>query len=299
KRPNFTTLQRHYTPKKAPKSLSTTSSRPITTAVVDSTANSSATARQQTELLQLFILDSLASHAYQAWQGSAKQTIYDRFVEARRAMHDVAQADLVHQRAINIEALRAWHLSVPNGNGIAEKALSLGEVVQDVLSFTESQGRFNKVCRRFETWLHDVESIKLARVHKVRQDSGLSSLGQSSEDLGFIESLGVEWKSDTDSLVRRMEKCMRQISNVGQPLEGSTLSVMAQNCLMLGTSIMEALEVMQDIERMLLLEERKWVGEMISGVTPTTPLVHFNDTNQEPDHGGHASTIAIRGIWRR
>jgi hypothetical protein len=281
KKAEFSTLQQHFTPKKGPKALTSSFLAPSPSKLPRPDAISAETARNQAELLQLHILHSTSFKVQTQWRHSAYAKMEDIFLETGNRRQRLLDQEHQTQRRVNYQALQDWADGSKYGHGLEERLQILGPLLQDVLSMTDSRGRYSKVVDEFEEWWTRSHSIKNARA---RASSALGSNG----DLDFIEELSPHWKSETDSFSRKLSVQSQQLEDVGQAIEGSSLATILDNLRNYVRSMLEELALLRTFENDALVAERAFIEMLMNSL---------NIQDEDDDIEISNSHRARRGIW--
>ena len=260
-RPAFSTLQQHYSPAKTrdPKPLTATYLAPPSPSKLPANIAASAeTGRLQAELLQLHLVHRDAATVEAQWRASAKEKLGERFAKLREATQEVAEEERAGLEQVNVLALRNWAAS----GGLEEKIQALDAIVSGLWTLSEPGGRYARMVRRFERWMDQVYEVEEAR----GSDAYLTAA--ASQQSLFIGELDASWKDDCSGVLRRLEGWRRQLRDIGETREEegnadrSSLSRMLEGSRALLHSLLEAVNLMQEIEEEALAKEEQWIEKM-------------------------------------
>lgn len=274
-RPPFSTLQRHFSPKKALKgSIAPVLEQP-TTKYGGFHELSSETVRIQTELIQLHLLLHPALEVQKQWERSAKKCLQSHF-ELLRGSH-IQLKGLVqsHQASVNHSALIAWCDAFP-GVKFAEKLQLLSHSVQEMSALIESGGKYTRILNAFEPWF-----VRACRI----RDSRGRPLDPTGQDLEFIESIGNDWKTEVAGLEMKLSSCSRELRNVGKSHGSSTLAHLLLSFQKLVTNLLDELCMVRGIESDLMAQETSEIEAMIA----TSAIADDSNTSSIP--------ASYQGIW--
>ncbi|OAX80683.1 hypothetical protein ACJ72_04978 [Emergomyces africanus] len=194
-KPQFSTFQQHYSPKKGPKSkpplppasTSPTAATATGTGIELASQNHPHTAALQAELLQLHLLHTESLRAIREWESSAEQQLCKRHKSAVSNNHTLLAREQAVQRHVNnlaLETLAAdskthTHRSSNNNNNdnddkhnnnsnraydFSEQIQVLSHVIQDVAALTDMRGgRYISCVYTFEKWFEHVVRVRQGR----------------------------------------------------------------------------------------------------------------------------------------
>lgn len=253
-RPPFSTLQRHFSPKK----VLTGSIPPVlaqpTTKHGGSHELSTENVQIQTELTQLHLLLDPAVEVQKQWERSAKSCLQSHFELLRERHFQLEGLVQSHRVSVNHSALIAWCDELPIVK-VAEKLQLLSHNVQEISALIESGGRYTRLLNTFELWF--------ARACRIR-DSHNRSLDTTRQDLEFIESIGDDWKIEVASLEVKLSSCSRELRDVGKSQGSSTLAHFLLSFQRAVTNLLDELSMIQGIESDLMAQETWEIEAMIA-----------------------------------
>lgn len=277
-RPQFSTFQQHFSPKKPPKPPN-----PATTTSSSGELQRSITFRPdivslQTELLQLHILHSQALEAIAELKSNAEKHFRERHVAVRATYSSVVASEQASQQCLNVQALDQLAEDIKSNNNrhdFSEQIHILSRVVQEVTDLTDAQwGRYSVLVREFETWCDHVNRVKQARAGPTE-----------SADLEFIDPLSHRWREEAIALNVRLEFCSRELDSLdvvqGQDSVHSSSAlvrvVIGHKTLL--TLMAEQLEMMESIEAAVVRLERLWVKGVVNNLDTECKLLSHDDAN--------------------
>ncbi|PGH16071.1 hypothetical protein AJ79_02051 [Helicocarpus griseus UAMH5409] len=298
-KPQFSTLQQHYSPKKGPKTkqpVPTTSTASSTTTTKTEPGTDPASpshtdpyiAALQTELLQLHLLHANSLQARRDWESSAEQKLRKQHKAVMSKYHALLAREEAAQRYVNNLALNklAEDAKMHNkGNkssyDFSDQIQVLSRVVQDVAALTDARGgRYSSCVRVFEEWFAHVSQVRQerSRMRKSAVGSGGGDDGGDDDGSGsgsncdFIDPLNSKWKEEVVALGAKLELCAREldcldvdarVDGIGEGGNGyptsSALVRTVRGHKMLLASMIGELEVMSAVEADVGVLERLWV----------------------------------------
>lgn len=279
-RPQFTTYQQHFSPKKPAKPPPSPTKASLESEELDPSLIPSSrpdVAALQIELLQLHLFHASSQQKNAEWKASSEkklQKMYNSVVESYRAAVAEERND---QRWVNCQALSHWFEKIKkslNREDVTEQIQMLSHVIQEVADLTGSRGgRYTQAVQTFEDWFRKVEQIKRARNPKNNESEEEALL--TAEEVDFIDPLDRAWKQEIDLLNAKLELCLRQLQVLdiigedatGYP-ENSALVRIAEGHRALLTSMIEELNVMRTIEADVVGSERAWLSQVTDRLQP-------------------------------
>ncbi|KAI9840623.1 MAG: hypothetical protein M1838_003985 [Thelocarpon superellum] len=277
-KPGFSTLQQHFTPKKATRQPS--ASAPAG-AELAADARSAEVARQQTRLLQLHLLHSTFEDTYRQWRLSAKHESQERFEWVSRTCQELEAVERQEQENLNIRALRRWAEASPVGLGLEEKTQTLGPPLQDLMSLTDVEGKHTRLRGRFERWVGWAQDVWVSREAGCTSDEG-------NDELPFVQPLGDDWFAQSHGLSRRVTTHQRALDMLEEPLAGSSLWRVVMGSKSMVSGVLEELDLMRQIHDDMMAREHQWLD---------TQMQHVARDLDQDVNGVDAAVGARRGIW--
>ncbi|PGG95930.1 hypothetical protein GX51_08064 [Blastomyces parvus] len=190
-KPQFSTFQQHFSPKKGPKTkppvpaASTSPTTATATAIETRNEPSSQThphvAALQVELLQLHLLHTDSIRARREWESSAERQLHKQHKSAVSKYRTLLAQEQAAQRYINNLALNKLaadsktHTTRSTRNNsnndsssgtydFSQQIQVLSRVIQDVATLTDMRGgRYTSCVRTFEKWFEHVARVRQGR----------------------------------------------------------------------------------------------------------------------------------------
>jgi len=250
-RPAFSTLQQHFTPRKASKAstpslLAPPSSKPATDDIL-----SPSTLHLQIQLAQLHLLHRSSATTQSQWETSAKTHFKRELRNLSTQEAELQRLERDRHAAINYPALAAWSRSTE----FAERIQILSRTLQEISSLLEGGSKYERVIGVFEAWFAGAQRIRNSRCGPSREEEA---------ELEFVESIGDGWKADVAYWERKLMASARELLQLGEPREGSRIARVV--ALLRGTvdGMVEELAVVKGIERDVVLAEARWVNEEVA-----------------------------------
>ncbi|KAL1884721.1 hypothetical protein Plec18167_002313 [Paecilomyces lecythidis] len=286
-RPQFSTYQQHYSPKKGTKPPTPTTAASSASTELDSfmmPSSRSDVAALQTELLQLHLFYSSYNQQNLDWKRDSEKKLNKMYNSISESYRFVLAQEQATQTELNCLALAHWCETIANNasrQDFAEQIQTLSHIVQEVNDMTESrEGRYPKVIRVFEDWMENA-----ARVKQAREQASISSTFHG--DLDFLDPLDRSWKEEVDMLSARLDLCLRKLQNLDicgeterDQMRNAALLRIANGHQELLTSMLEELSVMRSIEADIVRSEKASITNMVD--------------NLQPVDGRHETRV---GIW--
>lgn len=285
-RPQFTTYQQHFSPKKETPRTVTAGDRRNTSKSAVGSELPPETIALQTEFLQLYLLHSSSLQQSAEWKVAAERQLSKKYNEVAASYRKILDEERRIQEQLNLEALLDWSVEsaslADHNHGISfqEEIQSFSRVTQEVADMTaDGAGRYALAVQVFEHWLDRVDYIQRSR--EDQDDDG---------DPQYIDSLGSVWRNEVDDLTIKAEMCLRELLKM-------TIFVIDENefCDKHSTSalvqiarkhrdilmcMIDELKSMRAVESETVNMEQAWIARAADQV--------------EVDHG-----MSIRtGIWR-
>lgn len=264
-RPQFTTYQQHFSPKKESKP-------PISAIISSRSAESDAgsipasrpdVAALQTEYLQLCLLHSSLSQKHAEWRMNSERELRKKYDYVAGRYRALLAEERDAQRLLNIQALHHWSVNMQRHGSCSDFAAqiqTLSRVIQEVVDLSEPHGgRYTQAVRIFEDWLERVVHIRNSR-----RRSEIDTLADEPE---FIYPLDREWKEEVNALSAKVELCLRELQNLdifspeGLANSDAALLRIANGHKDLLISMMEELKTMRKTESDIVRLERSWTAQ--------------------------------------
>ncbi|KAF2632667.1 hypothetical protein BU25DRAFT_329522 [Macroventuria anomochaeta] len=250
-RPAFSTLQQHFTPRKASKAPTATFLHPAPVATSNSLPPE--LVNLQMDLLQLHLLHESAAEISRHWEMSVKRGLRRKFDEVASMYQVMLEHERSGQEQKNLQALLEWTGDKTSAS-LVEHIQVLSGPLHKLPSLVQTGGRFQRHVGAFEQWVSWVEEVRAARQR--RYEGGLRS----------IEGLGDAWKAENAALMRILTSFARELSGLSQPTAGSTIASIVGCCESLLDGLLEELRVIRTIEADVVSKEKKWVETRLQGI---------------------------------
>jgi hypothetical protein len=250
-RPAFSTLQQHFTPRKAGKAPTATFLHPAPVTTNNSLSVESISL--QMELLQLHLLHENAAEVSKQWEMSAKRALGSKFNEVASMYQVMLQHERSGQEQKNLLALLDWTKEKPSSS-LVEHIQVLSGPLHELPSLVQTGGRFQRHVSAFERWVSWIEEIQAARQNHF--EAGL----------GSVEGLSDAWRAENAALMRRLSSFARDLSGLPQPAAESSVLAIVNCCQTLLAGLLEELQVMQVIESDVVSHEKEWVETRLQGI---------------------------------
>lgn len=273
-KPQFSTFQQHFSPRKAVKTPTPATSNSVNS---DSLIPSSQpnVAALQTELLQLCLLHSSSAKKDAEWRTKSERELQKKYNFIAGDYCSLVQREKEAQRRINLQALEHWSANVGKNIGrssFAEQIQSFSKLIQEVADLTEPhRGRYVQVTRVFEDWFNRVEEILQSRKKGNCSEQDIT-IGMQE----LVEPLDREWKGEILVLNTKLELCLRDLQSLDiwvndeslENIQESSLLRIAHSHRALLTSMTEELNAMRAIEAEVVRLERSWTTDVIDRLKP-------------------------------
>lgn len=290
-RPQFTTYQQHFSPKKeAPRTVAAGDLRNTGRSAAGSELPPEKIALQ-TEFLQLYLLHSSSLQQSAEWKSAAERQLRDKYNEVAASYRTIVDEERRIQEQLNLEALYGWSVEsaslADHNHGVSfqEEIQNFSRVTQEVADMTaDGAGRYALAVQVFEHWLDRVDYIQQSRENQF--DAG------SDAEPQYIDSLGSVWRNEVDDLTIKAELCLRELSKMTifvidenefcEKHSSSALVQIARKHRDILMCMIDELKSMRAVEAETVTLEQAWIARAADQV------------NVEADQG-----MSIRtGIWR-
>lgn len=247
-RPQFSTYQQHFTPKRVPKALTEDVKDPHLEGD-PSHSVSIETSQLQDELLQLSLIYTSAHLAKREWEQNAKKQMQRQFKRIVRQSEEQAFTEQTQQTHHNLDTLQQWLNQ--GSHPPTEKLEVLSQYIRDIKNLMRSDGKAMYVIKTFQEWLSLVTSAT---------DS------KDDQEVTSIDPLGSLWKDQAQAAIQALEHCQRQLQKLG-PTDitgaiGKTLDYHAK----IATQTIAELNLMLEVEGMTLEYVREYTTRAITEI---------------------------------
>lgn len=252
KKPAFSAMQQHYSPKKDPNCLPP-KDKMAPKALLE--GDSSEISNLRVELSQLHMLHRSAASVQGQWEESAKNSFRTRFDDL--CMRHAELKEIAHQQRIllNQLALVEWCQGIPSAH-VAEKVQQVSRNMADIRSLLEPDGKYSRVLDLFGAWF--------TRASQIESSRDKDTIFAQRQDLSFIDGIGDGWKAEAMVLERELTYCLRELKGFGEIRAVSSLGRMLSLHKTLVLSLLEELDVTQWIENEIMEHEGTWMEQTIN-----------------------------------
>lgn len=268
-RPNFNTLQQHYSPAKPAPRPPVPSSR-MAPSAEESSATSSATfetTKFQSELLYLSLLHQSSERTLLDYRASADKALREEYSSLQHEQELFRQAERSYQEVINVGALVEW-AGFSNGDDIgrvqhfAEIVRCLSSCINELTGLSGPEGRYSRLVQEFTAWIMSTNA-------GVEEEHGRS--GNYAQV--FVEALSEDWHDSHISISQRLRLLERDIESLppspAGPENKVSDSALVKIIVMLRSSTLcmrQELDTMLVLEKRVLSNESERVEEAISRI---------------------------------
>lgn len=263
-KPEFSTYQQHFTPKKALQvSLQNTAD-----VAADVDTISAEVLQLRDELLQLSLLYTSAQTTKQRWQKSAKDRIEKQIGQIAQKSSEHTFEQQMGQTQRNLEALELW-LS-EGGCSPTEKVKILSRSVQEVTNLTSEDGKAGRVIGCFCDWF----------------DRAIVSIDmKDGQAIAPIAPLEVKWRDDARTAIQAMEMCGKQLQTVHASGSNTAVKRVSEYHIKIVSQTIEELTLMLEIGDLVLEQANKYARRVIDEALDAT------------DNGVLQKETLPQGIW--
>lgn len=249
-RPQFSTYQQHFSPKKhsaaEPTKISLNS--PYSIPDIDQVS------MLQDELLQLQWMYHFSHQRLQTWIEGRETTINQQRKKHLQEDRHVKKAEQNQQKRINAAALRDW-LVVGKGQMSVEKVESLARHVRTLTDIAQSHAKLSQVVGQFKEWCREISDTLRER----------SEEGQVKSPK-FLQSLGTTWTDTVTMLIHSVHSCLQHLQELGLGDTLSGLGLVLDGHIRFAQGVLDELCVMEDIHAMVLAHEEVWINSKITAL---------------------------------
>lgn len=277
-KPAFSTLQQHFTPKRAPKDPAQSFSSKLQAEQHTADRLSLEYVELKLELLQLHMLHRNSSTIQQEWQCSAEDRFRARFVALALAHKSLTAKEGEFQEQINASAFIAWG-SGTDGLTVEHKVLVLSSILSEVWDLSEPNGKYSCLLESFEHW-----HTGACRVLELQRQPNGSHTGLVSS----MEGIGDGWKAEVALLQPRIHMFHEQIRALGEVQPQSDLARCLSGISSMLSNMMEELDLVQRIEGQVVLQGQTWMKKSIDRLAADVTY----------DIGGHFGPTSIASSAR-
>lgn len=253
-RPQFSTYQRHFTPRKQ-NFQHEPAKQPESTTQTGIDFNH--IMALQDELLQLQLMFLSSRQTLKAWTESGFRKVKEQQEKHIQDACDVKLMMQSQQDLINGAALQDW-LAKDRDQQWLKKVESLSQCVQTLTDLTQPYERLSDVANQFDTWYQTTTDILSGR-----------SGGSQEKEFQCIRALGQPWAETLAALVQAFGSCLRNLERLGGGDGSSGLGLVLDGYTRLNKTVLQELDVMQIIHSTVLKQENDWIRAELSGILLT------------------------------
>ena len=283
-RPQFSTYQQHYSPKKPARPPTPTQGEaPDMPGDLIIPISWPDVAALQTELLQLTLFHSNSLQKHVEWKLETEAQLRNQYDAVAAQYRSTLEDEGRRQRHLNLQALDSWCQNCRDHkgqHGFSEQIQILSRVLHDVPDIVSSglDGTYDQTVESFELWLRQA-------VHTRHVRESLPEVDRTT----FVEPLDQTWKDELQTLHMKLEMCARQLLSLDilgfgkvEQLGQSALARVVQSLHQSIELMILEIQAMRTIEAELVRSEREMVSKL------TTQLMELPQQN----------SMASIGIWR-
>jgi hypothetical protein len=271
-KPQFSTFQQHFSPKKtikvpapsvsggqsdlqhAARTISPT--RRKHSGPGHETATVSAEiSRLQDELLPLQLMHDSSHSQQKKYLENTKRKFEDQFAALSQDYRELTAQEHAYYTKSNCMALQQW-LSEGELPSLG-KMQTLAQCVQEVTTLTAPNSNLRIVMEEFETWFERMILISNSRC------SGMALLEDNDIVIG---PLSQEWHDNVALLHRKLDHCSQVLNNLGSARKGSGLAMVLDRHKLFVDDLRAELAYSSAIEEITLQQEQIWIDESIAKV---------------------------------
>lgn len=264
-RPQFSTYQQHYSPKKPTKPPTPTpGAAPGSDGLLIPTSWPDIAALQ-TELLQLSLFHSNSLQKHIDWKADSETRLRKKYDGVAGQYRSMLGEEKRRQSQLNAEALNCWLQNCRDHrgpHGFPEQIQILSQVLQEVSDLGTSglSGRYSRAVETFETWFQEAEFVRHHRESSEAVDGNV-----------FLDPLDQSWKEEIHALHLKLEHCGRQLQSLDilgfgevERLEQSALARVAHGLADSIKLMMQEIRAMRTLEAELVRAERVVVSRLVT-----------------------------------
>lgn len=253
RRPSFSTMQQHFTPKEESKRLTRSRASSVSGPQAANLHISDQDSVHQVELLQLHLLHRSVRMVQNQWLQSAEDKLRRRFEDIVPKHTKLRSAYTERQTRRNALALAAW-ISDSTGGPLAEKIRTLSWIIMEVDRFLDPAGQYMRVITTFEEWFQWAFEVFESR-----------SMMHNSE-LRIIEGLGNPWRSDVANLEALLASYSTRLKSLGPAHEESCLARVLSLMESTLASMLEEMDNVRSIESDMMFQESDWLRVAVNAL---------------------------------
>jgi hypothetical protein len=273
-KPQFTSYQQHFSPKKPPRPLSIASNTTTSTDTTVTINEGPEVGRLRDELFQLRLLHLGTKETLRGFENDARTKLRSNFEALTNQNKFVLSLEQHRSLCISHTALQNW---LDQGEEAAgHKLMQLATCVRDLDSLTAEQGGFSSLMRQFQEWFEDLILALDSRTH---------SAETTSPDLLFAETIDPLWLHESERVRRKLESIQENLHHLGSS-EAGGIKLVLTSYQGLADNMLDEVDTCVSIHAMALEQEDIWMKSslqrLFEQVIPATQ---------------HAEDAYRRGVW--
>lgn len=253
-KPTFSTLQQHFTPRRAPKDPTPSYSSKLQVEQYAAERLSREYDELKLELLQLHMLHRNSSTIQQEWQRSSEDRFRGRFLDLTLAHNSLTAREAEFQEQVNASAFIAWG-SGTDGLTIEHKVLVLSSILCEVWDLSEPNGQYSCLLESVEHW-----HTRACRILQLQTQPNANERGLVSS----MEGIGDGWKAEVAILQSKIRRCHEQIRALGEVQPHSDLARCLGALSLMLSNMMEELDLVQRIEDQMVFHAQSWIKKSVN-----------------------------------
>lgn len=253
-RPNFTTFNQHFSPKKPLKAPTTTFHGPARPNGYEAESLPPEVVRLQNELLQLHIIHDCSFRTRKEWELGAKAHFRQRFEDISRSYKDMQVSEAKARRHVNHQALEEW---IHDGRyiSLAEKAHILARAIQNISDLTHAEGKYDAIADRFDEWFQKIQLLQETRLGR--------DITAGHE---IFDPIGDDWNEEVSAVSRKLDIHSRELQSLGGADSMSGLGRVLNGHRHMLSGLLGELGIMQTIASEAMMQERDRVKGLVKGI---------------------------------
>jgi hypothetical protein len=261
-RPQFTSYQQHYSPKKPTKPPTPTPGagpEPGSLLIPTSWPDIAAL---QAELLQLSLFHSSSLQKHSDWKNESETRLRDKYDGVAGQYRSMLGDEKMRQSQLNAKALGCWLQNCHDHrgpHGFSEQIQILSQILQEISDLVSSGmgGRYSQAVEAFELWFEQAELVRHDRKYP-------------GDGISFVDPLDKAWKEELNALYAKLELCQRQLQSLDilgfgevERLEQSALARVTKGLAESIHLMLQEISAIRTLEAELVRSEREAVSQLV------------------------------------
>lgn len=273
-KPQFTSYQQHFSPKKPPRPSSIASDTPTPAEATATIHEGPEVGRLRDELLQLRLLHIGTKETLERFECDAITKLKSKFEALTNQNELILSLEQNRSRCTSHTALQNW---LNQGEeAIDHKLMHLATCVRDLDSRFAKHGEFSGLMRQFEVWFEHMISALDSRTH---------SAGTTNPDLLFVEAIDPLWLQESDRMRRKLATIRETLHRLGGSNAGGIKFVLT-SYRSLADNMLDEIDICVSIHAMALEQEAVWMESSLQRLL-----------EQQIPATQHAKHAYRRGVW--